>query len=65
VTGTAISPPDTLQRRRLEVHAQRLRSLAENHPELVADVIAKWLREDGGTWRRWGSRPALLFPKGD
>ena len=54
---------DTLAQRRLEVHAQRLRSLAENHPELIADVISQWLRADGGTWRRATERPAFLFPK--
>jgi len=54
---------DTLAQRRLEVHAQRLRSLAENHPELIADVIAQWLRTDGGNWRRRPDRPAFLFPK--
>ncbi|MBV8084143.1 MAG: hypothetical protein JO247_04940 [Chloroflexi bacterium] len=54
---------ETLPQRRLEVHAQRLRSLAENHPELVADVISKWLRQDGGSWDRRLDRPAFLFPK--
>ncbi|GEM_PF-4363583 len=37
----------TLAERRREVHVQRLRSLAQSNPRLVAAVVQKWLREDG------------------
>jgi flagellar biosynthesis/type III secretory pathway M-ring protein FliF/YscJ len=36
----------TLVQRRLDVHAQCVRSLAQNNPRAIADLIARWLRED-------------------
>ena len=59
------SPAETLIQRRMEVHAQRLRSLAENNPKAIADLIGRWMAEDRAErWRLLGpARPALLFPK--
>ena len=37
---------DTLAKRRLDVHVQCVRSLAQRDPSAIADLIAKWLRED-------------------
>ena len=38
----------SLVQRRLEVHVQCIRSLAQTDPRAIADLITKWLREDSG-----------------
>ncbi|HLQ34347.1 MAG TPA: hypothetical protein VK457_16805 [Chloroflexota bacterium] len=48
---TAPSPAElslagSLAQRRLEVHVQCVRSLAQTDPRAIAGLIAKWLRED-------------------
>ncbi|MBV9120877.1 MAG: hypothetical protein JOZ39_09215 [Chloroflexi bacterium] len=55
---------ETLPRRRFEVHMQRLRSLAENNPQAIADVIQRWLAQDGGYRRLTSSQqPDFWFSK--
>jgi len=36
----------TLQQRRVDLHAQCVRSAAMTNPRLIADLIRRWLRED-------------------